>query len=97
VNVFEEMLVKMVTTDLEANREYSEAVVVHKKVPNEEIELGTVGALEDGYGDERLGVRSRGRSKKRTPGRWCVPGEVGRCPRSVDPPCHSCTAQGTYS
>jgi hypothetical protein len=41
------MSVKMVTTDLEDNREHSEAVAVHQEVPNEETEVETVGALED--------------------------------------------------
>jgi hypothetical protein len=36
VDVFEERLHKMDTTDLEANREKSEAVVVQQDVPNQD-------------------------------------------------------------
>jgi hypothetical protein len=37
----------MDTTDLEANREKSKAVVMHEEVPNEEAKVETVRALED--------------------------------------------------
>jgi hypothetical protein len=44
---------KWSTTDLEANRENSEAVAVHNEALNEEAEEDTVKALEDRHGAER--------------------------------------------
>jgi hypothetical protein len=41
VNIFEEMLGKMDTTDFEANWEKLEGVTVHEKVLNEEIVVRT--------------------------------------------------------
>jgi hypothetical protein len=64
VDVFEERLNKMDTTDLEANREKSEAVAVRQEVPNKEAEVETILALEDRYGDRRLTVGRRGRPEK---------------------------------
>jgi hypothetical protein len=68
VDVFEERLDKMDTTDFEANREESEAVTVYQEVPNEEAAVETVGALEDGYRDQHLAVGRRRQPKKRTQG-----------------------------
>jgi hypothetical protein len=68
VDVFEERLYKMDTTDLEANRENSEAVTMHQEVPNEEAEVETVGALEDRYRDQNLDIGRRRQPKKRTRG-----------------------------
>jgi hypothetical protein len=36
-------------------------------------------------------------AEEMAPGRWWVSAEVGRCPRTVDTPCHSYTAQRTLS
>jgi DNA repair exonuclease SbcCD ATPase subunit len=72
VDVFEDRLGKMDTTDLEANREKSEAIAVHQEVPNEGAEVETVGPLEDRYGDRRLAVRRSGRLT-RSPGRGRLP------------------------
>jgi hypothetical protein len=60
------MLDKMETTDLETNREMSEAVGEHQEVPNEEAEVETFGALKDRYEERRLAVRRRGLPKKRS-------------------------------
>jgi hypothetical protein len=65
VDVFEDRLGKMDTTDLEANRENSEAIAVHQEVPNERAEVETVGPLEGRYGDRRLAVRRSGRLTRR--------------------------------
>jgi hypothetical protein len=51
VDVFEERLKKMDTTDFEANRGKLETVVEQQDVPKEEAVLKTFGALEDRYGD----------------------------------------------
>jgi hypothetical protein len=47
VNVFEERLDKMDTTDLEANRQKLDTIAVYQDVPNEEAAVETIRALED--------------------------------------------------
>jgi hypothetical protein len=42
------------TTDFEANPEEKESVAEHQEVPSEEAAVGTIGALEDRYGDRYL-------------------------------------------
>jgi hypothetical protein len=59
VELFEERLNKMETTDLETKRGNSEAVAYQQEVPNEEAEVETVGALEGRYGDRKLAVGRR--------------------------------------
>lgn len=52
-------------TDLEANQEATEAVVEGQNVCNEEMNMDTIGALEDRYGDRLLAVRYCQQPKKR--------------------------------
>jgi hypothetical protein len=67
VDVFEEKLNRVDTTDLKANGlKNSEAVTVHQEVPNEEAAVQTIGALEDRYRDRHLAVGHRRQQKKRT-------------------------------
>jgi hypothetical protein len=40
----------------------------HQEVPNKEVAVEAIGALEDRYGDQRLAVRCHGQLKKRTQG-----------------------------
>jgi hypothetical protein len=56
VDVFEERLNRMDNTDLEANRENSEVVVVHQEFPNKEATVETVGAPEDQSVDEEAAL-----------------------------------------
>jgi hypothetical protein len=68
VDVFEERLDKMDTTDLEANPEETEAVVERQEIQNEEAAVGTFRALEDRYGDRHVAVGRTLQQKKRTQG-----------------------------
>jgi hypothetical protein len=68
VDVFEEGLNKMDTTDLEANREKSEAVAEQQDAHKEEAMVKPIGALVDRYGDQHLAVGRRHQLKKRTQG-----------------------------
>jgi hypothetical protein len=54
VDVFEERLNKMATTDLEANREKSEAVAEQQDAHKEEAAVETIGDLKNRYGDWHL-------------------------------------------
>jgi hypothetical protein len=89
MDVFEERLNKMDTTDLEANREKSEAAAVLQEVFNEEAEMETLGELEDRYGDQRPAVRRRGWPKKWTHGdggsRQIMAAALGRFTRRAVP------------
>jgi hypothetical protein len=58
----------MDTTDLEANREKSEALAEHREVPKVEAAVETIGAPEDRHMDRRLAVRCHRQPKKRTQG-----------------------------
>jgi hypothetical protein len=84
VDVFEERLDKMYTTDLECNPENYDAVEEHQEVHKKGAAVETIGALEDRYGDRHL-------AEETDPGRWRVPEEVGRRPQTDDPPCRSRT------
>jgi hypothetical protein len=57
---------KLEAMDLEANPEWIQSVEEHKEVPNEEVAVEIIGALEDWHGDRRLVVRRREQLKKRT-------------------------------
>jgi hypothetical protein len=84
------------TTDLEALPEEKETLAEQQEIPNEEAEVGTVGALEDRYGVRFLAVGHRQQVKIGTwddGGSWkklsAAQGELTQC-------C-SCNAQWTYS
>jgi hypothetical protein len=66
--VFEERLNRIDTTDLEANPEEKESLAEQLEAPNEETEVGTVGALEDHYGVRFLVVGHCCKLKKGTQG-----------------------------
>jgi hypothetical protein len=57
-------------TDLEANPEKKESVVVHEEVPKEETAVETFGALKERYWDRHIAVRRRDLPKKTDPGQW---------------------------
>jgi hypothetical protein len=59
VDVFEEKLNKMDISDLEANREKSDAIAEQQDASREEVAEETIGALEDRYGDRHLVVGRR--------------------------------------
>jgi hypothetical protein len=58
----------MVTTDLEASQENSDAVAEHQEVPKEEAAMETIEALEDRYGECYLAASRRRQPTKRTQG-----------------------------
>jgi hypothetical protein len=66
VDVFQETLDKMDTTNLEANHEKSDAVAEHQKVPKDEAAGEIIGALEDRYRDRHLAIGRRRQPKKWT-------------------------------
>jgi hypothetical protein len=68
VDVFEERLNEMDTTDLEGNREYSEAVAEKQDVPKGEAAVANIGPLVDQYGDRHLYVRPDRQPQKQTQG-----------------------------
>jgi hypothetical protein len=68
VDVFDERLNKMDTTDSEASWEKLEAVAEHQGVHKEEAAVETIGALVDQYGDQHLAVGRYWQLKK-----WLVP------------------------
>jgi predicted Zn-dependent protease len=69
MDVFEERLDKMDTTDSKANREKSEGLAVNQEVPNQEAAVGeTIGAMKYQYGDRHLDIGRRRQPKKRTQG-----------------------------
>jgi hypothetical protein len=73
-----------------------QSVAVHQKVPNEEVTVETIRALEEQYGDWHL-ARAPLTAKETDPGQWWILEEVGHCLQINDPLCHSCTVQGTWS
>jgi hypothetical protein len=74
--------------DLEANPKEKEVMAEQHGVPNEEA------AVVPGLASSH---RVLLKSEEMDPGRWWVPAEIGCCLRTVDPPCRSCTVQGTRS
>jgi hypothetical protein len=96
VNVFEERLNKMNMTDLEANPEGMKSVrSISKSLKNSpQWRLSRRWRTDMGTG---VWLKSPWTTEETDPGRWWVPAEVGRCPKTVDPPHRSCTAQGTCS
>jgi hypothetical protein len=68
VDVFEEGLDKMDTTDLEANWEKSEAVLEQQDIPMEGTEVENIRALVYQYGDWHLAPGHHQQPKKQTQG-----------------------------
>lgn len=64
---------------------------MHQDAPDEETELETFGALEDRYVDWASGCKEQRTAEETDQRQWWVPSEIRHCPRTVDPPCHSCT------
>jgi hypothetical protein len=73
--------------------ENSDDVSEHHGVSEEKPAVEIFGALKDRYGDRQLRV-ALGLPRQPKQRTLC---DGGSWPRTVDPPCHSCTAHGTYS
>jgi hypothetical protein len=68
VDIFEERLNEMDTTDFEGNREKSDCKAEQQDAPKEETAGENIGALVDRYGDRHLAVGLCRQPKKRTQG-----------------------------
>jgi hypothetical protein len=76
---------------LEANPEKSDTVVEHQEVPKEET------LVEEAVWGPASSHMVLPAAEEMDPGLWWVMEEVGCCLQRNDPPCHSCTVQGTWS
>jgi hypothetical protein len=74
----------------------TESAAVHEEVPKEEAAVKTVRTEEETWGPASS-CRASPTADQTDPGRWQVPEEVTCSPPRDDPPCHSCTTQGTRS
>jgi hypothetical protein len=81
----------------EANPEEIKSAAKNQEVPYEVTAVDTIGTREDGYGPRHLAVWYRRQPKKQNQGNSGSRQKVDRCPRTIDPPCRSFTAQGPQS
>jgi hypothetical protein len=80
---------------VEENLGEQKSIAEDQQVPNEEAVVDTGGTRGWIWGP--ASSRSVPPTAEETdPGRWWVPAEVGRRPRTVDWPCRYCTVQGTW-
>jgi hypothetical protein len=96
-DIFEGRLNEMDTTDLEANREKSEALAEQQDVPKTEAAVKNIGAPKDRYGDRHLAAGCRRQLKKRTQGDGGSRQKLAAARGRLNKPCRSCTAQGIRS
>jgi hypothetical protein len=89
---------KMQSAVLEGTSEATEAVVELQELRNEQKNMDKIGSLEDRHGVcvcvGRAGA-ARQKGEESDPRKWWDPTEVGRCPKTNDTSCCSCSAQGT--
>jgi hypothetical protein len=74
-----------------------EVVAEHQVVPKEEAAVEIIGALKELYGVRHLAVGGRRRQKKRTQADSEYQKKLVASLKRDDPPCRSCTTQGTQS
>jgi hypothetical protein len=72
---------------LKANPGELQSVAVHQEVPKEEAEVEMIVSSEGASWGQASSRKAPPTDEETDPGRWWVPAEVGRCPRTVDRPC----------